>query len=1131
MAVKIITGQIRSGKTEYCIEDIRKASKTEGYRCIMLVPSYYSHETERMLVSEFGGTGINGIEVTSFEKLTRELIKGTEKRLSAPGKQALVCRAVELCSAELKKHHEDFDSRLISAVSRTGFLDIAASLISEMKRYMVTSAALRERANDEDNSILKQKLEISAMLCENYDKLLSETEYADSDEDLLRLAEVVREAFGCDTGIWIDKFDEFLPQQMMVINSIIQSGADVTFTFNVCPNQYDTYYGTRASIDSICSMCNARIIDLDGGMKHLDNAPDLKFLFSTWFDREVYSGKADNVEIFEARDPYTELEHVACRILEFVREDKCRFRDISVICGDTESSSHIIEAVFDEYDIPYYSDEKISLADHPIAMQILSLFDIIENNWDYSSMFEYLRSGFIYIRDERGKYRRIPDDDIDILENYVLKYGIRGKNAWSRSWEGGGKKIIEEAFGVEKAERSSDRIDRLREFVVSPVLTCCDELKKAENVHDYCCAVYNFLENINLYPGLRAELLSMAVNRATADAQRFGQIWNLILDVLDQLNTALGSVKTGAKEFGAYLRAAMTKCEIRTIPSGVDRVFIGSVDKSRPANARVLFMTGAVSGTFPAENAFEGFLSNSEREYLESRDIHLAPPTSKKTAKQRNSVYKSLSAVTDKLCISYPVQTPDGKSCRPSRTVLDIKSKLKKIKVYNDIAPKPDEEKRMYVSTPKTTMHNMLIRPNDNALWKYVNEWFEENGDWHNRLINVGKLKNDYSGRIISLNKKYTAGLYGDEVLYSATRLNAYANCPFRYYLQYGLHASPREEWELNVADTGTYAHELIRIFCETVDSDPGLEWADLTDESCSEIIDSLVKKTVENINEANVNDKEKTSHIFGRMGRTVKEAVKTVRDIVESGSFIICEYEKPFEVRLNSTVGVKGIIDRLDLCSHDGLNEYRIVDYKTGKKEFNVVDIYHGIDMQPIIYAAAVKQMYEKSEISGTYYSHVCNDYARLISSNRDGEIAKQLKSNTQLSGATFVEVDSDGNIIPDSLERIEKEENRASGSMFFKIKKGEGVKLGGNVRSHESGHRLINYVVDKIIDTDSEIREGNIKISPIRSGNSSACDYCDYSAVCKFDENLCESRELSGKEDEIWQKIEDGDDNEVDG
>lgn len=1129
MAVKIITGQIGSGKTEYCINEIRKARKNTGYRCIMLVPSYYSHETEKMLVREFGGTGINGIEVTSFEKLSRELAKGAEKRLSAPGKQALVCRAVELCSSELKKRHKEFDAKLISAVSRTGFLDIAASLISEMKRYMVTAEALRERAASEDNSILKQKLEISAMLCENYDMLLSETEYCDSDEDLLRLAGVVNEAFGSGTGIWIDRFDEFLPQQLAVINSMIHSGTDVTFTFNVCPDMYDTYYGTRATIDSICSMCDASMIRLEGGMKHMEKAPDLKFLFSTWFDRDVYSGAVENAEIFEARDPYTEIEHAACRILEFVREDKCRFRDIAVICGDPQNCSHIIEAVFDEYDIPYYSDEKISLADHPIAMQILSLFDIIGNNWDYSSVFEYLRAGFLYYRDEKGRYRRIPDDDIDVLENYVLKYGIRGKSAWSRSWDGG-RNLIDEAFGKEKEERSPGRIDRLREFVADPVIKFSDEMKSAENVHDYCCAVYNFLENIGLYPGLKAELLSMAINRATADAQRFGQIWNLILDVLDQLNTALGNTVTGSKEFGDYLRAAMTKCEIRTIPSGVDRVFIGSVDKSRPTNARVLFMTGAVSGTFPSENAFEGFISNSEREYLESRDIHLAPPTSKKSAKQRNAVYKSLSAVTEKLCISYPVQTPDGKACRPSRTVIDIRSKLDGIRIYNDIAPKPDEEKRMYVSAPKTTMHNMLIRPVDNILWKYVNEWFEENGDWHSRLINVGRLKNDYSDRIISLNKKYTAGLYGDKVMYSATRLNTYADCPFRYFLQYGLHASVREEWELNVADTGTYAHELIRIFCERVDSDAELSWDTITDEQCSELIDSLVKKTVMNINEADVNEKEKTSHIFRRMGKTVKEAVKTVRDIVESGSFITCEYEKPFELNLTGSVGVKGVIDRLDLCSHDNINEYRIVDYKTGKKEFDVVDIYHGIDMQPIIYAAAVKQLYERSEISGTYYSRVCGDFARLKSSNRDAEITKQLRSNTQLSGATFVDTDSEGNILPESLERIERTEKRENGSMFFKPKKGEEIKIGGNVRSHLSGQKLIDHVTGKIIAADAEIRGGNIGISPVKTSKKSACDYCDYSAVCKFDEILCEPRDVSGKGDEIWQKIEGGETDEMD-
>lgn len=1126
MSVKIITGNIGSGKTEYCIDEIEKIQLADKSRkCVMLVPSHYSHETEKTIIDKFGGTGLNNIEVTSFEKLARNLLSGAQKHLSAPGKQSLICRAAELCIRELENRLGDFDIKLIRAVKRPGFLDVAESLISELHRYSVTVNELREQANNTENSTLEQKLEITAMLCENYDGLLSETEYIDSDEDLSRLANVIGNYFNGNTSIWIDKFDEFLPQQFEVVTALIDSGADITVTFNVCDNEEDTYYGTLNAINNITEYSGAKLIHLPGGFSHITDAPDLKFLFSTWFDRSRYTDTVSNAEIFEARDSYTEIEHIACRILDFVRDDKYRFRDISVICGNPESYGHIIEAVFDEYDIPYYNDERFSISEHPIAMQLLALFDIIENNWDYSSMFEYLRAGFVYTKtvQENGKikYRRIPSDSLDILENYVIKYGIRGKNIWCRSWVKGRKKFIEEALGKDaQIDDNTKKADALREIIVQPIVEYYEDIKTAETVKDYCCAVYRFLENINLYQGLKAELLSMAMNKATADAQRFGQIWNLVLDVLDQLNTALGTQKVSSEEFTAYLRAAMTKCMIRTVPSGVDRVFIGSVEKNSTNSMKIIFMAGAVSGTFPSETALEGFLSNADREYLADKNIQLAPTTSKKSAKLYNSVYRTLSAVSDKLCISYPVQTPDGKPCRPSQTVIDIRSKLSRIKTYDDILISPEEEKQMYISSPKATLHKMLIHPKEHPLWSHVNDWFYEHKEWKNGLFKIKNAKNKYRFRRVELNAKYAGKLFEGQTTYSATRLNTYALCPFRHYVKYGLRAGTQEEWTLNAADAGTYAHEIIRTLCEKVDNDSALDWSTIDDDTLAQLTQEITADTIKRVSQTDITGKERAAHIFSRMSKTVETAVKTVRKSIACGEFRPYAYEKEISVPLTDNIKVFGIIDRLDVCSHDGVNEYRIIDYKTGREEFKVSEIYNGFDMQPVIYALVMRMLDKNAVISGMYYSKVRDDYAKLSTSNKAEKIEKDLKKNTELNGATFLDKDKEGNLTFESMDRIESGLSREEDPLFFIPKRGGGY--GMNVRSRKAGEALMGTVLDKIIETDNKIRCGSIDIAPLERSNNSACTYCDFSPVCKFDESLSEPRKIAESDSEVWKMME---------
>ena len=700
MAVKIVLGRIGSGKTRYVINDIKKTRETHPYRrCVVLVPSFYSHETEKLITDTFGGTGLNGIEVTSFEKLARALLKGNENKLAAPGKHAVMTRAVRLALDALSDCRGEFDGRLLAAAARRGFAEVAASLISELHRYMVTPDDLRQRAEEMEPCTLRQKLLLTAMIAEKYEDILRGADYIDSDDDLLRLSRVASGSFGTDVSLWLDKFDELLPQQLEVLKAMITGGADVTVTFN--HNDENTYYGTLSAIRAIEDFTEAETVTLDGAMRHIKNAPDLTHLFSHWFDGAVYDGAVNNAEVFEARDAYTEIEHTACRILDLVREDGYRFRDIAVICGDPDSYSHIIEAVFDEYGIPVYSDERYTIAAHPIAMQILSLFDIIDNGWDYLSMFTYLRAGFIYTRQD-GKYKRIAPADIDGLENLVLKRGIRGRSVWCRPWTDAGRTIIGEAFDEDKKrEACPESTEALRAAICAPLEKYADAAKAAKTVTDHCVALYGFLEDIHLYAGLKNELLSMAFNRATAEAQRFGQIWNLILDVLDQINTALGTTEATADEFAGYLRAAIGQCTISTIPSGVDRVFIGSVEKNRSEHTRVIFAIGAVSGTFPSEQTTEGFLSNADRGQLADMELRLAPVTGLKTEKGYNNVYKTLAAATDRLCISYPAQTPDGQGCRPSQTAISIMSLLPEIPVKDDITEDSADPGAMYISSPR----------------------------------------------------------------------------------------------------------------------------------------------------------------------------------------------------------------------------------------------------------------------------------------------------------------------------------------------------------------------------------------------------------------------------------------------
>ena len=669
-------------------------------------------------------------------------------------------------------------------------------------------------------------------------------------------------------------------------------------------------------------------------------------------------------------------------------------------------------------------------------------------------------------------------------------------------------------------------MEELRAVICAPLEKYADAAKAAKTVNEHCAALYSFLEDINLYAGLKNELLSMAYKRATADAQRFGQIWNLILDVLDQINTALGATEATADEFAGYFRAAISQCTISTIPSGVDRVFIGSVEKNRSEHTKVIFAIGMTAGTFPSDQTIEGFLSNADREQLAGMDLKLAPVTRLKTEKGYNNVYKTLAAVTDRLCLSYPAQTPDGQGCRPSQTAIDIISALPGIPIKNDITEDAQDPGAMYISSPKATLHRLLMHPSDNGpLWKYVSEWFDSHDEWRDRMIAARAAAKAFRDDTGELDKKLAAKLYDGKIRYSPTRLEAYASCPYKGFLQYGIRAKEREEYELKANDAGNYAHELIRRLCTEIDSQKA--WATVTDEQCGEIVEKITKETINNITGSSLADKERIADILRRLGATVKKAARIVRRSIASGDFRPNAHEKEVELDLNDKITVAGKIDRVDTCEHDDLTEYRIIDYKTGKQEFSISEISEGIGMQPVIYALVMirESLNEKKNaaIAGLYYEKVRSDLYTSNPRTRDSTIkANADYSNLKLDGVTFVSDGGNGKPDPMAVARIEKKSARAGGSLFFK--KPDEPVYDNSTHTPVAAATLMDSVRDKIIETDKSIRSGNIAAAPLVTKKNHACRYCDYSAVCKFREDSLTERVVEYKDAEKWTDLEGG-------
>lgn len=1151
MGVSIIRGAICSGKSKMCLDGIEQVHNANpDARCIMIVPDHYSYETEKTFVEKFGGTGLNNIEVLTLRRMAINNLSSSElNHLTEAGKQMLIYKAVTTVCEELRAK-DGMDMKLITSMRRQGFLDVAASLISEMKRYLVTPQMLSERAETiENNRTLKNKLTALACVYEKYMQYVDSSDCTDSEDDLYRLAKHIEDGneFGADTYIWVNRFDKFMPQQLCVLEALLKKGVHMTVSI-CCPaaedeTERELYIQTEKTVDKIMNL--AGVYGFEGeytagrGLSHLAGKPDLFRMFRYWTEDFVYEDKPQNMAMFQSRDTYGEIERIACKIIDLVRDDGYRFRDIALMCGDEEEYRHLIEAVFGEYEIPYFTDRKIILSDHPIAMQILSLFSVLEEDWSYEAVFRYLRAGFIYRKEEKGKYtfyKPISQEDVDALENFVLKCGIRGGKRWLNedAWLKEND-IVEAAFGTEDTDEADEMIDALRREIAMPIARFAETVKGKKTAVDFAAALFEYLEDINLYAGLKSEISAFKKNGMVNEAEQFTKIWNLILDVLNQTTAALADDKMKIDEFAEYMSVGLSKCEIRTIPSGIDQVYVGSVERSSHTNVKAMFVVGAKNGTFPTSIKTEGFLSNKDRNTLrEDLGITIAPDTKKKMDEQYFKVYRALCAVSEKLFFSYSIQDEEGKTQTASHMLTDIYRKFPKMRVSDNLMDDASKD-GVYISSPKATIHKMLINMSSryggqkNPLWDMVYDWYSEKSDWR-KILSLMDKADYYNRRGIMLDGDIANMLYSGKITYSASRINTFARCPFEYFLKYGLGAREREEWDVTPANMGSYAHRVINDFCIAVEDGAKTNakkisaWRSLDEEKSSAILEKIISETCENMLSSEVRDKERTASIFRRMGRTVSDAAKLVQKSLSAGGFAENGMECKFEIDLTENVALQGLIDRIDTCETDSGKSYmRIIDYKTGRTEFDVVNIANGYDMQMVIYALAAAQMMKDSgtdaDVTGIYYTAVRSKYKNLTSTVTEDNIREKNLREMSLDGVTFAGESEEER--GKMLYSMDNDFFRNQESIFTKVK----IDKDGNVKgvnSLDEINGLMEHVKDTLVDIDRRARSGDISLNPYNTnGRSGVCDYCDYSSVCKFDESRRAMREPVGDAKEIWETM----------
>ena len=1091
MALQLILGASGTGKTTYLYHTVTAlAKKHPEITFYFIVPEQFTLQTQKELVLHNPAGGIFNIDVLSLARLAHkvfaELGKEQRKVLKDIGKSMLVKRVLGLRKEELS---------LFSAnAGQTGFVEEVKSLLSELLQYGIGETELGSMLEEnKEKELLCKKLSDILVLMRGFEELLGE-QYMTSEGIYDALAECIEQSrYLKNCVIVLDGFTGFTPSQYELLKKLFRMGSTVYLSVTIpqgeafAPaNVQDLFAISRNTIRRVrmlaeevhCEVLNPVTVG-ETEFRHAKGSV-LHHLWGNLFRYpvKVYAGEVSKeLKVFAGADVKAECRYAVTKILSLLQTEGYRYRDIAVIVSDINRYGEQMEQELVSAGIPCFLDYKKNMSENSFAEYLKAVLRLAEGGLQTDGVLSYVKNALSGWEKEK----------VWNLENYCLALGIRGYQ-FEKEW----KRTYRTHTEISLEELNACRVRLLAEL--QPLLNVFQ--KKNATVEERTRALFYFLKEHGLEQRLKEKEEEFLEKGERLRAREYAQVYRVVLELFDQLVELLGKEEITAKEYRELVETGLREAKVGLIPAGSEQIVIGDMERTRLNEIKALFFLGVNDGKVPAVSGSRGILNDKDRQELSGGDFELAPDPITRMSHGQFYLYRNLTKPSEKLYLTYAMVGEDGKTIRTSYLIGKLKGLFPKLTIstgYDSVAEcivQNDSGHRSFL----TSLRAFAAGEAEESFGELY-RWYAENllQEELEVLIRQAVMLTERE----QLTPETAGALYGNVIVGSVTRMEQYARCAFAHFLKYGMALEERQEYRLQAPDIGNLYHDALRRFGEAVLA-MGKRWQEISDTERETLAEHCAKEAVEAYATDIFVSTAKNNYLTKQMERVLKKTLDILTIQLADSDFSPEAFERSF-FHTDKNLSLYGIIDRVDSCETEQGKLVKIVDYKSGTKDFSMEELYYGLSMQLAVYMTAVlREKENKNAVPAAMFFYHIDDPIVEKSAHAELDVLKKQRVKGLVNNKMEI------------VRKLDYAFADAAGGLAASVKsvkipvetdKEGNYKKSSKVADSAVFTAISDYVYRKLKEEADEILSGAAEIAPYKCKKNIGCDYCSYASVCGFD------------------------------